>query len=64
MRLIIFAIGIIAGVGCLRYTYQIVQTVGRSSWAEQHLGDTFNMWKLIGVALIVVATVYLFGWHI
>jgi len=64
IRIIIFLIGIALGVGCLRYTYQIVRTVGRSSWAEQHLGDTFNMWKIIGIVVIIGSTGYLFGLHI
>lgn len=58
-RLVIFIVGLVVGIGCERYTYQIVQTVGKSAWAERYLGDTYNMWKLIGVAVIIAVTVYL-----
>ncbi len=42
----------------------IVNNFGRNNWAEIHLGSeggTRIMWKLIGLAVIFLAMLYMFG---
>lgn len=49
----------------LRYTEPIVRTIGKSTWAEQYLGNggSYTMWKIIGLILpIAVITYTLYAW--
>jgi len=42
----------------------IVNNFGRIDWAEEKLateGGTRLLWKLIGLAVIIIATLYMFG---
>jgi len=48
-----------------RYTEPIVRNIGKSTWAEQYLGNggTYTMWKIIGFILpIAVITYTILGW--
>ena len=59
----LFWIGI--GFLMIRYTFVLVQTFGKINWAETHmsggLGGTYTLYKLIGVLIIFLAFMYMFG---
>jgi hypothetical protein len=65
MRFVWSIIGIIIGVLIMKYTYSLVQTFGRIPWAESHLsgglGGTYLLYKLIGLAVIFLSMLYVFG---
>lgn len=62
-RVLFFVLFTGTGFAILKYTLQWVSMVGKSQWAEQHLGGggSFTMWKLIGVILVVFGFFSLFG---
>jgi hypothetical protein len=62
-KIIVFIVLFGAGVLILRYTEPIVHTVGKSGWAEQHLGagGTYNMWKIIAIIAMLIGFLYLLG---
>ncbi|MBD3311132.1 MAG: hypothetical protein GF349_01380 [Candidatus Magasanikbacteria bacterium] len=58
MKYIIGLLGIAVGVILVIKTEWFVQNFGTNAWAEQHLGTsggTRLMYKLIGIAIILVA---------
>jgi hypothetical protein len=63
MKFIIFMTLFLVGLAILKYTEPIVRTVGKSVWAETHLGSggSYNMWKLIAIGVILVGFLYLMG---
>ena len=63
VRTIVFIAMFAAGVLILKYTEQVVRTVGKSGWAEQHLGmgGTYNMWKIIAIVVMLFGFLYLIG---
>lgn len=62
-KVITFIVLFAAGVLILKYTEPIVRMVGKSSWAEQHLGagGTYNMWKIIALIVMLFGFLYLIG---
>lgn len=62
-RVIIFLVAFGAGVLIIKYTEPIVRIVGKSAFAEKHLGmgGTYNMWKIIAVVVMVVGFLFLIG---
>lgn len=54
---------IVGGTLMVAKSAWFVQTFGRSSWGEQHLGNggTYTMYKLIGLAIIIVAVLGVTG---
>ncbi len=59
-RIIVSIILVAVAILILKYTELIVRNVGKSDLAEKYLGmgGTYNMWKLIAVAIIIVAVLY------
>jgi len=47
----------------MKYTLNWVSWVGKSQWAENRLGAgaTYGMWKIIGIIIIIVGVLVLFG---
>jgi hypothetical protein len=63
MRFIIGIIGVIAGFGLIRYSFQITNFFGHMDWAEQHMGGggTNTLYKLVGLVMIIFFLLYTFG---
>ncbi|MBU1130591.1 hypothetical protein KJ840_00455 [Patescibacteria group bacterium] len=64
MKFIIGLIGIAAGFLLIWKSNWIVQNFGRIDWAEEHIateGGTRLLWKLIGLAIIFISMLYMFG---
>lgn len=65
MRFIWGLVWIAIGTGVIKYAYQIVQTFGRIDWAESHLsgglGGTYALYKIVGIILILLGFLYMFG---
>lgn len=61
IKILIFLLCCFIGILILKYTEQIVRTVGKMGWAENRLGmgSTYTVWKLIAVGLMVGSLVYL-----
>lgn len=64
VKIIVFIVAFIAGLAILKYQEPIVRTFGKSYYAERYLGmgGTYTMWKLIAIAVILVAFAYMMGW--
>lgn len=62
LKVIIALVGIIAGVACMKYNYQITQLFGYNDLAERYLrtGGTYSMWRLIGLLLVLGSVIYVF----
>ncbi len=60
MKFVIFLLACGVAVVILKYTEPLVRMIGKNSWAEQYLGGggTYTMWKLIAVAVVIVALLY------
>jgi uncharacterized membrane protein HdeD (DUF308 family) len=43
------------------FSASFVETFGRIDWAEQHVGGTRNAYLLVGVILIMLGVLILFG---
>lgn len=58
-------IGLIIGVALIKYAFQVTEMFGRVSWAEQHLrgglAGTYSLYKIIGVVVIILSLLYMFG---
>lgn len=63
LKLLIFIVGILGGIGCMKYNYPLTQLFGFNSLAERYLGNggTYSMWKLLGVLLIIGTIWYVFS---
>lgn len=63
MRFIWGIIGIVVGFCLIKYSFQITNIFGHIDWAEQHIGGggTYGLYKLVGVAVIIFALLYMFG---
>jgi hypothetical protein len=61
MRLLVFVVLMAVGFGCILKTIIVRDLIGEFPWAEQHMGGTYNMVKLVGVLLIMLAVVFLFN---
>lgn len=61
MKFVTMLIGFAIGFGLAKYSRQIVQITGRSSWAEVKLGPggTQQLLKIIGMIVITLA---FFNW--
>ena len=60
LKVIIALAGVIVGVICMKYNYQITQLFGYNDLAEKYLraGGTYSMWRLIGLILVVASVIY------
>jgi hypothetical protein len=54
-------VGIIVGFLLIKYSLSISDMFGSISWAEAHLGGTSAMYRLVGVVIIVLSFLYMFG---
>jgi len=64
MKFLVGLIGIIIGFLLVWKGDWIVNNFGRMAWAENHLGTdggTRLMWKLIGILVIFLALLHMFG---
>ncbi len=65
MRFIIGPLMIVVGVLMMKYTVWITEQVGKVDFADQWLpyplAGTYSWWRLVGLALIVLAFLWMFG---
>jgi len=63
LKIIIALVGVIAGIACMRYNYQITQLFGYNDLAERYLraGGTYSMWRLLGLILVIISVIYVFS---
>ena len=64
MKFVIGILAIVIGAGMVIKTELLIQTFGRNAWAEQHLGTSGGsrlMYKLIGIASIIIAMLGMTG---
>lgn len=56
---------VVIGTLVIKYSFQITNLFGKIGWAENHLssglGGTYTLYKLIGVVIIILAMLYMFG---
>jgi len=53
----------LAGVGFVKYTFQITNLTGRQDWLERYTGSgsTYGVYKLFGVFLVIVGILWATG---
>ena len=53
----------VTGFLIMKYSYNIMQFLGRIEWAESKLGGggTFTLYKFFGLFLIIIAILHLFN---
>jgi hypothetical protein len=65
MKYVWSVIAIVLGILMMKYSIQITDTFGRVAWAEEHLhggmAGTYTFYKLVGLAIIIFALLYIFG---
>ena len=63
LKIFIFLFGMGFGFVIIYYHRWFAGILGRSMMAEKYFGPTgtYTMWKLIGLIIMVVATLYTFG---
>jgi len=63
MRFLLFIIGVPLGMFFVRYARLIPRTIGYMGWAEERFGPggSENVWRFIGIAVIIGSFLYLFG---
>jgi hypothetical protein len=61
-KLLVLVAGFAVGTAFIKYNFQLTKLFGHNSLAERYLGEggTYSMWKLLGVALIIIAIIYVF----
>lgn len=65
MRFILGPIMIIVGVLMMKYTVWITEQVGKVEFAEHlpyPLAGTYSWWRLVGLVLIILAFLWMFGY--
>jgi hypothetical protein len=62
IKFVVLVFGLAIGVALIKYNFQLTRLFGHNSLAERYLGEggTYTMWKLLGVALIIGAVIYVF----
>jgi hypothetical protein len=65
MRFVWGIMWVIIGILLMRYTFQITNLFGKVEWAERNLqggfGGTYTLWRIVGLAIIIIAMLYMFG---
>ena len=63
LKIFIFLLGFGLGFLLIYYHRWFAGILGRSAMAEKYFGPTgtYTMWKLIGLAFMVLGTLYAFG---
>jgi len=61
MKIIWFVLMLAAGFSAIYFALPLYQITGRMEWIENVLGQgqTITFWRLIGLAMIIFAFVYL-----
>ena len=51
------------GFGLIKYSFPITNFFGHIPWAERYLGGggTYTLYKIVGVIVIILAFLYMFG---
>jgi hypothetical protein len=65
MHIIGGIIGVIIGFLLIRYSVALTEMFGTVAWAEEHLrpglAGTYSLYRLVGLAFIVLSLLYMFG---
>ncbi len=63
VKILVLIASIILGIIIIRYRQQIVQMIGKNSYAERFLGQggTYTFWILFAILIIFIALVWLVG---
>jgi hypothetical protein len=65
MHIIWGIVWIVIGVLIIKYVHGIVETFGKITWAEIHLGGgaggTYTLWQIVGIVIILLGFLYMFG---
>ncbi len=65
MRFIIGPLMIVVGVLMMKYTVWITEQVGKVDFAQYlpyPMAGTYSWWRLVGLVLIVLAMLWMFGY--
>lgn len=54
-------LGIILSFFIVKYREDIVEMIGKISWAEKYLGSTYNAIFLIGVFVFIISFLFFIG---
>ena len=62
LRVVVFLLGLLVGTMMLKYHFSLTRLFGLNSLAERYIGTggTYTMWKLLGVATIIISAIYAF----
>jgi len=61
-KIIIFVIFVPLGTYFIAKSEPMVKLFGKNSWAERVIpGGSYGMWKLIGIILVILGIMFLFG---
>jgi len=62
-KILIFLIGMAVGILVMMYNRFFAHLVGTNSFAEKTFGGggTYIMWQLIGLLIVIITIVYIFG---
>ncbi len=63
LKVIIFIISLAVGLYFLTKSEYIVRVIGHNAWVDSYLGrgGSYLMWKVIGIALIILGFLYMLG---
>ena len=65
MRFIVGPLMVVAGVLMMKYTVWITNQVGKvdfaDRWLPYPLAGTYSWWRIVGLVMIVVAFLWMFG---
>lgn len=63
VKVLVLVVGVIGGVGLVKYSYPLTQLFGHNSLAERYLGTggTYTMWKILGLLIITGVVWYTFS---
>ncbi len=62
-KIIIFVLSIVVGLYFLVKSEYIVRVIGHNAWVDSYLGrgGSYLMWKVIGIAVMILGFLYLLG---
>jgi len=64
LKILVFILALIVGLGFLVYAEPLVRTFGKTAWAEEHfrtMGGTYLVWKIVGIIIMIVGLLFLTG---
>lgn len=61
MKFVYFVLIIVLGLTAIYFSFPLYKITGSFDWVDKYLGPggTITFWRLIGVALVILAFVYL-----